>query len=777
MKRTFYAAAFMFPFILLLVVHSSFAIADEEGDQQSETLRWMLDVFPSSPEWEAWLEESGEVPPDFESLPSVPGLPDALTFQSGHPVETPYAWQSRREEIMRLFHHYVIGSAPESPGNVRAVVLDSRRAPNAVIHELRLEFGPNHAARLHAEMIIPEGNGPFPVFITQDNHRRWAHIAVRRGYIAMVYAGADSRDDTGAFMEVWPEYDWTKLTRRAWAASRCVDYLMTLPNVNKDQIVLTGHSRNGKLSMIGAALDERITAVISSSSGAGGATPYRFFSEAEFGEGIELLTRRFPDWMHPRLRFFSGREDRLPIDHHLLAAVAAPRAFLYTAALNDNVESVWAIEQAYRAALPVYELLGAPDALQILYRSGSHETRAKDIEEYLDWTDHVFGRAAYRSKHRLMYPSYEDWRRYSWETVNPERFPKRGIDDLLVAEDGGVIASAGAWNRKRGEIMQRIAWGLGENPADAGASVGAYGSERAHYSTMLGRSSVGGGVNKEQVNFGDYVAGDLYYPDLPEPPQPEPVEDGEEAQAVEAPKLPAIIWLHPISNSNGYVAGYRVGQHAHIAMAQAGFAVFCFDQLGHGTRLEEATLFYQRYPRWSLLGKSVADTLRAVDACRSFDFIDPNRIYVVGYGMGAKVALHAAAMDSRIAGAVSVAGFTPMRLDGEEKGTGGLARWSKWFPLQPRLAAFIGQEERVPYDYHEVLAGIAPRPALVVQPTVDYHHDNADVKRVVEEARAVYRLLDAEDRLKYLCVDDYNRFSPNMQQATLSALKELIGDM
>lgn len=131
-------------------------------------------------------------------------------------------------------------------------------------------------------------------------------IAASRGYIGCVYAGADSRDDTDAFIPLYPQHDWGKLARRAWAASRCIDYLVTLPLVDPAKIALTGHSRNGKLSLIAAALDERITATISSSAGAGGPCPWRHFSEAQFGEGIELMTRAFPDWFHPRLRFSRG---------------------------------------------------------------------------------------------------------------------------------------------------------------------------------------------------------------------------------------------------------------------------------------------------------------------------------------------------------------------------------------------------------------------------------------------------------------------------------------
>jgi len=155
------------------------------------------------------------------------------------------------------------------------------------------------------------------------------------------------------------------------------------------------------------------------------------------------------------------------------------------------------------------------------------------------------------------------------------------------------------------------------------------------------------------------------------------------------------------------------------------------------------------------------------------DFINKEQIYVVGYAMGGKVALHAAALDERISGAVSVAGFTPMRLDDEYKQTGGLARWSEHYPLQPWLAEFIGQETRVPYDYHEVIAAIAPRDVSVITPEIDRHANPDDVKIAVSEAEKVFNLLDAGNNLRLNIPYDYNNLSPKMKDLMIEELRLL----
>lgn len=99
-----------------------------------------------------------------------------------------------------------------------------------------------------------------------------------------------------------------QLTAWAWAASRAIDYLYTLPEINKDQIGLAGFSRNGKMALWAAAYDERIKAVVPISAGTGGENPFRYTSDKYRNETIELLTRVRPHWLHPRLRFYVGRE-------------------------------------------------------------------------------------------------------------------------------------------------------------------------------------------------------------------------------------------------------------------------------------------------------------------------------------------------------------------------------------------------------------------------------------------------------------------------------------
>lgn len=45
-------------------------------DQRREYLTKLQAILPAVPSFTQWLEKTGELPPDFDSLPRVNGLPD-----------------------------------------------------------------------------------------------------------------------------------------------------------------------------------------------------------------------------------------------------------------------------------------------------------------------------------------------------------------------------------------------------------------------------------------------------------------------------------------------------------------------------------------------------------------------------------------------------------------------------------------------------------------------------------------------------------------------------
>lgn len=757
--------------------------SSDEGSQRKASLDTILRLLPPDrtsngrvsfldETFRDWLSRTGELPPLFDRMPSIPFLPDPLVIDEGTknlPVTNMDQWKEKREWMRRQLEHYVTGTRPPAPDNVKATVLDEKEDGVVRLRTVELAFGPEHRARLTIELMIPPGNGPFPVFLTQWNHREWAQVAVRRGYVGCIYAGADGKDDTEAYSEIWAgDYDFTRLMRRAYGASRAIDYLYELPFVDKDKIGITGHSRNGKQSLIAAAFDERITACIPSSGGTGAEMPWRYCSINYDIEDIALLACAQPSWLHPRLRFFVGRENKLPVDQNSFMALIAPRGLMLSTATNEGASNPWGMEQAYHASQKVYAFLEASDRVAVRSRYGLHSVSARDMEDYVDFFDYVFGRSDRRPENRLFFDySFDNWRKLSGEELDLQKYPAKGLDDITAgAANDKKIQTEAQWNHRKVDVQKNIRWALGDEPPgvtnpgpksfrEGGAGENSFGSflDRPSATRKMGRAAIA-----PYNGFGDQLFGYLYYP-----------KDNQ--GKLQSDETPVVIYLHEFDYSKGFNSYHQVDSLFQNFVA-AGYAVFAYDMLGFGNRIEEGTRFYERYPHWSKMGKMVTDVRGAVDALQNMEGIDRGGIFVAGYSLGAAVGLHAAALDQRIAGVISVAGFTPMRLATADKGIEGIRAYSHLHGLMPRLGFFVGNEARAPYDYDDILACVAPRPALIIAPAMDKDAIRDDVAACVDAAKKIYHLVGASDRLELSVPDDINRFSPEMREQVIGWLRD-----
>lgn len=719
-------------------------------------------AFSPTPEdstWTAWQKRTGELPPDFKKLPSLPFLPDPLVLEEGRediPVRTMEQWKEKRAWIKEQAQYWITGKMPPKPEDLKVTVLKERKINDLIERDVRIEFGPDYKAQLHITLLMPPGKGPFPVFIAPWKKDRydWVQAAVRRGYIGVRFTATDPKygfpDDSEVYEKLWwPEYDFSAIARWAWAASRTIDYLYLLPEINKDQIALTGLSRNGKMALWAAAYDERIKAVVPISGGTGGENPFRYTSDPYNTETIELLTRVRPHWLHPRLRFFVGRESKLPVDMNLLMALVAPRGLMLTSSITESAGNHYGIEQAYFSAKRAYDFVGAGENIAIDLRYGLHAPASRDVERYLDFFDFVFSRNDIKPQNELFFDySFSKWRDLSGEAIDPLDFEVKGVDDLLVSNEGAVIDRVEDWEDKKEKIIQNINWIMGENPPSLGPSI-----QPDYMGEVVGFPKVG-----NRVGFRDISFGKLYYPS---DKSGNPVDQD----------IPVVIFLHEYS----YSTGFSKASQTIREFTDNGIAVYMFDQIGFGTRIEEGTHFYNRFPNWSKLGRMVADVSWAFDELTTVDYIDLDNVFVAGYSLGGTVALYSAAMDDRIAGVVSISGFTPLRLDRQGKTAEGIYRYSHLHGLLPKLGFFAGEENRVPFDYHEVLGTIATRPVLIVAPSWDQFNSSEDVKLAVDQANKVYKLYDPNgDEIQIDIPEDYNRFSPKLLEKIVKWVKEKI---
>ncbi len=393
-------------------------------------------------------------------------LPDPLTFADGTKVTDAKTWQTkRRPEVLRLFETHVYGRSPAKPANlVYEVTKTDPQAlgGKATRKEIAIYLtGKKDGPRLDLQLFIPNGvKGPVPAFLgcnfngnhavhadpsitlnprwmrsSQDKKSivdnrateasrgseasRWqVEMIIAKGYALATYYYGDVEPDhaegwktglraamskDGPSTQFAPDA-WGAIGAWAWGLSRGLDYLEKDKAIDAKQVAVIGHSRLGKTSLWAGAADERFAMVISNNSGEGGAS----ISRRDFGETIAVLNKNFPHWFCGNYKQYSDHAEKLPVDMHELAALAAPRPLYIASAEEDKWADPKGEFLAGKLAEPVFALFGKkgtgvtdwpsvdqPVGEFIGYhvRTGKHDVTAYDWKQYLKFADRHFKRA------------------------------------------------------------------------------------------------------------------------------------------------------------------------------------------------------------------------------------------------------------------------------------------------------------------------------------------------------------------------------------------------
>lgn len=376
--------------------------------------------------------------PDADDLPELAGLPDPFVRADGSRVQTPAEWLEHRDYVKAMLQHYLYGTIPPRPDNV---VYEEERSQDVLNGTARciwftLHFSRNdHRARLRCNVVIPHGDGPFPVIIKNDFNLYYLdadpipdefqgtnrvrieddeHIvpeALRRGYALCKFNRLDLAADemnkrNHGIFPLYPEYDWGAIAAWAWAFQPIIDVLIQRPEIDSQRIVATGHSRGGKTTLCAAIYDERITLAVPNSSGMGGTASLKYF-EDDVGPPQTIASHQGERdyWWGPRIFQFANNENRLPFDAHMMKALIAPRLLMNPHALQDYHANPLGTEITHQAARQIFEWLGCTDHIGLHWRAGGHAQNEIDWMALLDFADlHFHHKATQRSFSRRAYP-------------------------------------------------------------------------------------------------------------------------------------------------------------------------------------------------------------------------------------------------------------------------------------------------------------------------------------------------------------------------------------
>ena len=346
---------------------------------------------------------------DLQARKLPPMVPEGMTAEQ---------WPAYRRQLLELFSREEYGFTPPPPGEVRAEILDTSRewAGKAEEREVKLSFDtPGGEFSFPVNVVLPYGGAARPMIIYMsfepyiDGYYMPIEEIIDSGYAFASFhyndVSLDERDGwlTNGLAAMYPRKDdnvscgaggtdWGQCGMWAFAASRMLDYVQTLEQVDGKRVFVVGHSRLGKTALWCAAQDERFAGAGVNDSGFGGMAVTR----GKQGEQMRHLPERIERWFCKNFLNWVDREGEMPFDQHMLAALVAPRLL----AVCNAEEDTWADPQSEFMSLyeadKAYTLLDVPG---LIAPAAYPQAPARFPE----------GRIGYSLRKGTHYMSREDW--------------------------------------------------------------------------------------------------------------------------------------------------------------------------------------------------------------------------------------------------------------------------------------------------------------------------------------------------------------------------------
>ncbi len=316
--------------------------------------------------------------------------------------------------------------------------------------------------------------------------------------------------------------------------------------------------------------------------------------------------------------------------------------------------------------------------------------------------------------------------------------------NLLVYLEAGVpqpVRTAQDWERRRRDIVASMEQVMGPFPD----------GERPPLDVQVLAETSLDGYTRRSITYaagpGDRVPAYLLIPDQP--------------------NGAAMLALHPTGElGKGIVIGLGSRPNRNYAneLARRGYVVVAPDYPTMGDPQKDA--YALGYVSGTM--KGIYNHSRAVDLLASLPQVDAGRVGAIGHSLGGHNALFVAVFDRRVRAVVTSCGFNafPKYMGGD------LTGWSS-DKYMPRIAKIYGKDpRRMPFDFTEVLAALAPRPVFVNAPTGDDNFEISGVNDCLRAALPVYKLFNAAGRLQAAHPDCAHDFPPEIRAQAYHFLDE-----
>jgi dienelactone hydrolase len=270
---------------------------------------------------------------------------------------------------------------------------------------------------------------------------------------------------------------------------------------------------------------------------------------------------------------------------------------------------------------------------------------------------------------------------------------------------------------------------------------------------------------EEEVDAGKYVRRLVTYASEPGSRVPAYLCIPKELLAGNGKKAPAVLCLHGTDNTVGHGTVVGLGARPNRSYASE------LAERGYVTLAPNYPLLAKYQPDLKALGwssgtlKAVWDNRRGLDLLESLPFVERGGFATIGHSLGGHNSVYTAVFDDRIKVVVSSCGLDSFSdyYDGDEKNWHLEKGWCQT-RYMPQLAKYRGRLAEIPFDFHELVAALAPRHVLLIAPTRDDNFRAASVDKIAAAARPVYKLFDQPDRLLVEHPDCPHDFPPEMRE-------------
>jgi dienelactone hydrolase len=329
-------------------------------------------------DWPALIQKPHQKLP----LPDL-GLRPLLIAPAGQQITTRAGWMRERQRLQAAWQERM-GKPPQKPATLD-VQIDKTEHLAGYTRKL-LRFHTADGDDMLAYLLVPanltagEKRPAVVVFHQTTKHTlnepvglgdnpelALAEQLVQRGFVVLapqcfIMKGKGPAAQAKELAKKWP--GWTGLGKMTFDASRCIDFLQSLPFVDGARIGCIGHSLGAKEVLFAMAFEPRFTVGV--------------FNEG--GLGLRMSNWTDPWYLTDRMKA------HIPaLENHQILALIAPRPILILGGDSADGDASWPF---IHAALPVYQLLGAGDRIGLINHHGKHSFPREARETSYQWLEH-----------------------------------------------------------------------------------------------------------------------------------------------------------------------------------------------------------------------------------------------------------------------------------------------------------------------------------------------------------------------------------------------------